>query len=104
MACVSKHPQSAQRDHSFHQYCHKFLAYNLTWGGGGERERLLLSILLLASISTAQCKLGVWGKGGGVMQSRYLGSLCYARIVIWVDTVLHNLVSCIVKHLLSTSK
>jgi len=34
------------------------------------------------------------GVGGGMRKSRYFMNLCYARIVIWLDTVLHNLVSC----------
>jgi hypothetical protein len=51
-----------QKIHDSVQYGHKLLAYHLTWVGGGEEEereteRLVLSILLLASISTAQCKL-----------------------------------------------
>ena len=40
-----------------------------------------------------------WGIGG-----RYFGNLCYAIIVILIHTVLHNLVSCIAKHLLSIFK
>ena len=45
-----------------------------------------------------------WGMGDGGMKSRYFMNLCHARIVIWLDIVLHNLVSCKTKHLLSTFK